>query len=160
MEVVIIIDRRPICNVKAISGVEYSMAVCTAASHTYLDRAVSFQFNVDMSIADAVKNISQSMGIYEDTPPDLLTQWLYIFTKGFVSNLRSHRALPNDYWMAENMEDYMRCKVINFPIAVLNEARRRDAFKTWVITRKISEVKMKDKDKNCLLYTSPSPRDS
>jgi hypothetical protein len=31
--------------------------------------------------------------------------------QGYVSNLRSRRALPNDYWTAETVEDYMRCKV-------------------------------------------------
>ena len=29
-----------------------------------------------------------------------------------MSNLRSRRALPNDYWTADTVEDYMRCKVI------------------------------------------------
>ena len=28
-----------------------------------------------------------------------------------MSSLRSARALPNDYWTAETVEDYMRCKV-------------------------------------------------
>merc|ERR1711874_886313 len=36
-------------------------------------------------------------------------------------------------------------------------ARRRDAFKTWVITRKISEVKMKDKDKKTLFVCTFNP---
>ena len=31
--------------------------------------------------------------------------------QGYVSSLRSARALPNDYWTAETVEDYMRCKV-------------------------------------------------
>ena len=31
-----------------------------------------------------------------------------------MSSLRSARALPNDYWTAETVEDYMRCKVQNF----------------------------------------------
>jgi len=39
------------------------------------------------------------------------------------------RAMPNDYWTADTVEDYMRCKVINFPIGVHNEAMRRDAFR-------------------------------
>ena len=30
-----------------------------------------------------------------------------------MSSLRSARALPNDYWTAETVEDYMRCKVKN-----------------------------------------------
>ena len=33
--------------------------------------------------------------------------------QGYVSSLRSARALPNDYWTAETVEDYMRCKVLN-----------------------------------------------
>ena len=37
--------------------------------------------------------------------------------------------MPNDYWTADTVEDYMRCKVINFPIGVHNEAMRRDAFR-------------------------------
>jgi len=157
MEVVIIIDRRPTCNIKAISGEDYSISVCTSSTHAYLDRAMPFQFNVNMSIAEAVKNINAAMGIHQEVPADILTQWLYIFTKGFVSNLRSRRALPNDYWTAESMEDFMRCKVINFPIGVLNESRRRDAFKTWVIARKVSELKMKDKDKKTLFVVTYSP---
>merc|ERR1712105_276968 len=59
--------------------------------------------------------------------------------------------------MGKNMEDYMRCKVINFPIGVLNEARRRDAFKTWIITREISDVWMKDKDKKMLFVCTFNP---
>ena len=31
-----------------------------------------------------------------------------------MSNLRSRRALPNDYWTADTVEDYMRCKVVLF----------------------------------------------
>ena len=31
-----------------------------------------------------------------------------------MSSLRSARALPNDYWTAETVEDYMRCKVQHF----------------------------------------------
>ena len=31
-----------------------------------------------------------------------------------MSSLRSARALPNDYWTAETVEDYMRCKVFHF----------------------------------------------
>lgn len=159
MEVVIIIDRRQVCDIKAISGEDYSISVCTASTHSYLDRAVPFQFDVSMSIADAVDSINKSMGIHQELSPNILTQWLYIFTKGFVSNLRSRRALPNDYWTAETMEDFMRCKVINFPIGVLNETRRRDAFKTWVIARMASELKMKqkEKDKKTLFVCSYNP---
>jgi len=157
MEVVIIIDRRRTCDIKAISGEDYSISVCTASTHSYLDRAVPFQFDVSMSIADAVKNINKSMGIHQEVSPNILTQWLYIFTKGFVSNLRSRRALPNDYWTADTMEDFMRCKVINFPIGVLNETRRRDAFKTWVIANMASELKMKDKDKKTLFVVTYNP---
>ena len=74
-----------------------------------------------------------------------LNQWLYIFTKGYVSNLRSRRALPNDYWTAETVEDYMRCKVINFPIGVHNEESRRDAFRTWIVAKKLADEKEKEK---------------
>ena len=47
--------------------------------------------------------------------------------------------MPNDYWTAETVEDYMRCKVINFPIGVHNEAMRRDAFRsaTFLITWRV-----------------------
>merc|ERR1712129_650495 len=87
-----------------------------------------------------------------------LNQWLYIFTKGYVSNLRSRRALPNDYWTAETVEDYMRYKVINFPIGVHNEEMRRDAFRTWIISRKLADEKEKDK-KNLFVctYNPPTP---
>ena len=84
-----------------------------------------------------------------------LNQWLYIFTKGFVSNLRSRRALPNDYWTAETVEDYMRCKVINFPIGVHNEEMRRDAFRTWIVSRKL--VEEKEKEKKNLFVVSYNP---
>ena len=68
-----------------------------------------------------------------------LNQWLYIFTKGYVSNLRSRRALPNDYWTAETLEDFMRCKAINFPIGDgVEQERVRDFFKTWIIGRRLS----------------------
>ena len=66
-----------------------------------------------MSIKDAVKDISSKLGV-KDREVTELNQWLYIFTKGYVSNLRSRRALPNDYWTADTVEDYMRCKVANF----------------------------------------------
>ena len=88
-----------------------------------------------------------------------LNQWLYIFTKGYVSNLRSRRALPNDYWTAETVEDYMRCKVINFPIGVHNEEMRRDAFRTWIISRKLADEREKDK-KNLFVCTyNPTTQD-
>ena len=67
--------------------------------------------------------------LHHNTSAELI-QWLYIFTKGFVSNLRSRRALPNDYWTAETVGDFLRCKVINFPIGVTNVEKRRDAFRT------------------------------
>ena len=36
-----------------------------------------------------------------------------------MSNLRSRRALPNDYWTADTVEDYMRCKVILLLVLVV-----------------------------------------
>ena len=106
-----------------------------------------FSYDVGISIKDAVKEIAGKLDIKER---DLeagqhLSQWLYIFTKGYVSNLRSRRALPNDYWTAETVEDYMRCKVINFPIGVHNEEMRRDAFRTWIISKKMADEREKDK---------------
>ena len=76
--------------------------------------------------------------------------------QGYVSSLRSARALPNDYWTAETVEDYMRCKVknshtfsflyhipffqvINFPIGVQNPMARKGAFKTWILSRSVEE---------------------
>ena len=88
-----------------------------------------------------------------------LSQWLYIFTKGYVSNLRSRRALPNDYWTAETVEDYMRCKVINFPIGVHNEEMRRDAFRTWIISRKLADEKEKDKKNLFVCSYNPSTQE-
>ena len=106
-------------------------------------------YDVGITIKDAVKDIANKLQIKER---DVLSQWLYIFTKGFVSNLRSRRALPNDYWTAETVGDYMRCKVINFPIGVQNEGMRREAFKTWIVSRKLAEEKEKEK-KNLLVVT-------
>ena len=84
-----------------------------------------------------------------------LNQWLYIFTKGYVSNLRSRRALPNDYWSAKTVRDFMRCKVINFPIGVHNEETRRDAFRTWIVGRKHTDEK--DKEKKNLFVVRYNP---
>ena len=110
------------------------------------------------SIKDAVKDIAEKLEI-RDGEHTTLSQWLYIFTKGYVSNLRSRRALPNDYWTAETVEDYMRCKVINFPIGVHNEEMRRDAFRTWIISRKLADEREKDK-KNLFVCTyNPSTQE-
>jgi hypothetical protein len=105
-----------------------------------------------------VKEIAEKLSVKERDVATL-NQWLYIFTKGYVSNLRSRRALPNDYWTAETVEDYMRCKVINFPIGVHNEEMRRDAFRTWIISRKLADEKEKDK-KNLFVCTyNPSSQE-
>jgi len=156
MEVVVIIDRRTTCNIKAISGEDYSVCVSTSATQAYLDKAVPFEFEVGTNIADAVKRINTSMG--QEVPKEILTQWLYVFTKGFVGNLRSRRALPNDYWTAKTMEDFLRCKVINFPIGVMNESRRKDAFETWVVARKVTELNTKERDKKNLFVCSYNPK--
>ena len=42
MEIVVIIDRRPKCHVKGISGEEFAEAVCSAPTVAYLERARSF----------------------------------------------------------------------------------------------------------------------
>ena len=105
-----------------------------------------------ITIKDAVKDIANKLQVKERDGIPSLSQWLYIFTKGYVSNLRSRRALPNDYWTAETVEDYMRCKVINFPIGVHNEEMRRDAFRTWIISRKLADEREKDK-KNLFVCT-------
>ena len=36
-------------------------------------------------------------------------------------------------------------QVINYPIGVHNEGMRRDAFRTWIISRKLADEKEKDK---------------
>ena len=102
-----------------------------------------------------MKDIANKLEIKERDSLPSLSQWLYIFTKGYVSNLRSRRALPNDYWTAETVEDYMRCKVINFPIGVHNEEMRRDAFRTWIVSRKL--VEEKEKEKKNLFVVSYNP---
>jgi len=151
MEIVVIIDRRPTCHIKGISGEEFAKTVCCGQTQNYLNKAVSVHYNVDQSIQTAVEKIAKELKMsFSTTQPP--SQWLYIFTKGYVSNLRSRRAMPNDYWTAETVEDYMRCKVINFPIGVQNEAMRRDAFRTWIISRKIADDKEKDK-KNVFVCT-------
>ena len=113
-----------------------------------------FSYDIDISLKDCLTDMSEKLDVRER---DLTTlnQWLYIFTKGFVSNLRSRRALPNDYWTAETVEDYMRCKVINFPIGVHNEEMRRDAFRTWIVSRKL--VEEKEKEKKNLFVVSYNP---
>ena len=108
-----------------------------------------------ITIKDAVQDIANKLEIKERDSLPSLSQWLYIFTKGYVSNLRSRRALPNDYWTAETVEDYMRCKVINFPIGVHNEEMRRDAFRTWIVSRKL--VEEKEKEKKNLFVVSYNP---
>jgi len=144
MEIVVIIDRRPKCHIKGISGEDFAEAVCTAPTMAYLERAHSFSYDVGFTIKAAVADIADKLKVRERNVTTL-SQWLYIFTKGYVSNLRSRRALPNDYWTAETVEDYMRCKVINYPIGVHNEGMRRDAFRTWIISRKLADEKEKDK---------------
>jgi len=151
MEVVVIIDRRPQCHIKGISGETFAQTVCTAPSRAYMDRALRFSFDIGTSIKACVKEIAEKLGSKDLNLLDL-QQWLYIFTKGYVSNFRSRRALPNDYWTAETVGDYMRCKVINFPIGVQNEEMRRDAFRTWIISRKMADEKEKDK-KNLFVCT-------
>jgi len=151
MEIVVIIDRRPKCHIKGISGEQFAEAVCAAPTSAYLENATTFSFDVGTSIKKCVKEIAEKLSVKERNVATL-NQWLYIFTKGYVSNLRSRRALPNDYWTAETVEDYMRCKVINFPIGVHNEEMRRDAFRTWIISRKLADEKEKDK-KNLFVVT-------
>merc|ERR1712130_307282 len=158
MEIVVITDRRPMCHIKGISGEDFAQAVCSAPTLAYLERAQSFSYKVGFTIKDAVADIARKLDIKENDNASL-SQWLYIFTKGYVSNLRSRRALPNDYWTAETVEDYMRCKVINFPIGVQNEEMRRDAFRTWIISRKLADEREKDK-KNLFVCTyNPSTQE-
>ena len=91
-----------------------------------------------MNIQEAITVMANKIQI-PDKDILFLDIWLYIFTKGYVSNLRSRRALPNDYWTAETLEDFMRCKAINFPIGDgVEQERVRDFFKTWIIGRRLS----------------------
>ena len=82
----------------------------------------------------------------------LLSYFLVFFYK-FQPLSRSRRAIPNDYWTAETVEDYMRCKVINFPIGVQNEAMRRDAFRLACRERVKGTVVMED-----ILYKTGIPK--
>jgi len=148
MEVVVIIDRRPECTLKGISGDQFAVCVSGAANDSYLESATSFKFDGKTSMKECLVKMAEQLNIQEKD----LNQWLYIFTKGFVSNLRSRRALPNDYWTASTVEDFQRCKVINFPIGVVNEDRRREAFKTWIVSKKMSDEKQKDR-KNLFVVT-------
>merc|ERR1719450_1932880 len=59
MEIVVIIDRRPKCHIKGISGEKFATTVCCAPTTAYLDRAVSFSYDVGISIKDAVKHIAE-----------------------------------------------------------------------------------------------------
>ena len=65
-----------------------------------------------------------------------LRHWLYKFNKGFFTDLRSRRAVTNQYWTAETFEDYMRYKSTRFPIGLSNADCRRDAFETLIVTRR------------------------
>ena len=49
----------------------------------------------------------------------------------------------------------MRCKVINFPIGVHNEEMRRDAFKMWIVARKLADEKEKEKKNLFVVKYSP-----
>jgi len=151
---VVIIDRRPKCHIKGISGDKFATTVCGAPTTAYLQQAESFSYDIGLSLKDCLTDMAERLNVRER---DLTTlnQWLYIFTKGYVSNLRSRRALPNDYWTAETVEDYMRCKVINFPIGVHNEEMRRDAFRTWIVARKLADEK--EKEKKNLFVVSYNP---
>ena len=80
MEIVVIIDRRPMCHIKGISGEDFAQAVCSAPTLAYLERAQSFSYKVGFTIKDAVADIAEKLKVRER---DLttLSQWLYIFTK-------------------------------------------------------------------------------
>ena len=43
MEIVVIIDRRPKCHIKGISGEKFATTVCSAPTKAYLDKAISFR---------------------------------------------------------------------------------------------------------------------
>ena len=43
MEIVVIIDRRPKCHIKGISGENFAKAVCTAPTMAYLEKATTFR---------------------------------------------------------------------------------------------------------------------
>ena len=43
MEIVVIIDRRPKCHIKGISGEVFAQAVCTAPTMAYLEKATRFR---------------------------------------------------------------------------------------------------------------------
>ena len=43
MEVVVIVDRRPKCYMKAISGEKFATTVCSGPTRNYLDQAQSFR---------------------------------------------------------------------------------------------------------------------
>ena len=43
MEIVVIMDRRPKCHIKGISGEMFATTVCSAPTLAYLDRAVTFR---------------------------------------------------------------------------------------------------------------------
>ena len=43
MEIVVVIDRRPKCHIKGISGEKFATTVCSAPTMAYLDRAVTFR---------------------------------------------------------------------------------------------------------------------
>jgi hypothetical protein len=80
MEVVVIIDRRPKCHIKGISGEEFATAVCTAPTAAYLERAQSFSYDVGLTIKEAVADIAKQLSVRE-RDVTTLSQWLYIFTK-------------------------------------------------------------------------------
>ena len=63
-----------------------------------------YSYDIGLSLKDCLTDMAERLNVRER---DLTTlnQWLYIFKKGYVNILRSRRALPNDYWTAETVED-------------------------------------------------------
>ncbi len=138
MEIVVIIDRRPKCHINAISEENFATTVCSAPTVAYLEKAQSFNLDIGSSIQDAISIIADKMKL--DIDIFYYDLWVYLFSKGYVSNLRCRRALPNDYWSAKSVEDFMRCKIINFPNSV-SEA----FFKTWIIGRRLATYQERHK---------------
>ena len=80
-----------------------------------------------------------------------LNQWLYIFTKGYVNVTKLTSKRAQDNWTAKSVADYMRCIVIK----THNEESRRDAFRTWIIAKKLADEK--DTDKKNLFVVRYNP---
>ena len=159
MEVGVIIDRRPQCDIKAISAEKFATTVCSSASADYPDAATALSYDVEKSLDHCLIDMAERLNFGNRGPERLrLNYSIYIFTKGYVSNLRSKKSVRNEIWEAQTMEDFQRCKVMNFPIGMDNvdmESRRK-AFNTLIVDREVRKENAEQKELFVVRYNPSS----